>query len=153
MSSGGQTRQTGLCSARGVTPTGCRGLRCAGVGAMRNRQNLPDCARPWQRGSKPRISGAWRFKPAPGPIRTPTTTRVRPACTQIRAEGVVDADGRVHAMNNLYVTGASLFPTAGFANPVLTIVALALPLGDHLKARVRNAGGSTHEPTMRGSRG
>jgi choline dehydrogenase-like flavoprotein len=47
--------------------------------------------------------------------------------------GVVDADGRVHGMENLYVTGASVFPTAGFANPTLTIVALALRLAEHLK--------------------
>ena len=47
-------------------------------------------------------------------------------------EGVVDAHGRVHALDNLYVAGASVFPTAGFANPTLTIVALALRLADHL---------------------
>ena len=48
--------------------------------------------------------------------------------------GVVDADGRVHGMANLYVTGSSVFPTGGWANPTLTILALALRLGDHLKA-------------------
>ncbi len=50
--------------------------------------------------------------------------------------GVVDPDGRVHGVDNLYVSGASLFPSAGFANPTLTIVALALRLADHLKRRV-----------------
>jgi len=29
-----------------------------------------------------------------------------------------------------------VFPTAGFANPTLTIVALALRLGDHLRNRL-----------------
>jgi choline dehydrogenase-like flavoprotein len=48
--------------------------------------------------------------------------------------GVADRDGRVHAMENLYVAGASTFPTAGFANPVLTIVAMALRLARHLRA-------------------
>jgi choline dehydrogenase-like flavoprotein len=47
-------------------------------------------------------------------------------------KGVVDADCRVHGTDNLYVAGASVFPTAGFANPTLTIVALALRLADHL---------------------
>lgn len=46
--------------------------------------------------------------------------------------GVVDADGRVHGTESLFVAGASCFPTAGFANPVLTVVALALRLADHL---------------------
>lgn len=46
--------------------------------------------------------------------------------------GVVDADGRIHGMDNVYITGSSVFPTVGFANPTLTIVALALRLADHL---------------------
>ncbi len=48
--------------------------------------------------------------------------------------GVVDPTGRVHGIENLYVCGASLFPRAGFANPTLTIVALALRLAAHLGA-------------------
>jgi choline dehydrogenase-like flavoprotein len=48
--------------------------------------------------------------------------------------GVVDADCRVHGVDNLHVAGASVFPTAGWANPTLTIVALGLRLGDHLRA-------------------
>ncbi len=48
--------------------------------------------------------------------------------------GVVDADCRVHGVDNLFITGSSVFPTAGFANPTLTIVALALRLAEHLKA-------------------
>jgi choline dehydrogenase-like flavoprotein len=46
--------------------------------------------------------------------------------------GVVDADGRVHGVPNLYVTGGSVFPTAGYVNPTLTIVALASRLAAHL---------------------
>ena len=47
-------------------------------------------------------------------------------------EGVVDAQLRVHGMENLYVAGSSVFPTGGFANPTLTAVALAVRLADHL---------------------
>ncbi len=47
--------------------------------------------------------------------------------------GVVDARGRVHTVSNLYVGDGSVFPTGGFANPALTVVALALRLADYLK--------------------
>ena len=47
--------------------------------------------------------------------------------------GVVNADGRVHGIENLYVAGSSVFPTSGASNPTLTVVALALRLADHLK--------------------
>jgi choline dehydrogenase-like flavoprotein len=48
--------------------------------------------------------------------------------------GVVDSHGRVHGTDNLFVAGASVFPTAGFANPTLTIVALAIRLAHFLRA-------------------
>jgi len=47
-------------------------------------------------------------------------------------DGVVDANGGVHGCANLFVAGASVFPTAGFANPTLTIVAMALRLAAHI---------------------
>lgn len=47
--------------------------------------------------------------------------------------GVVDANGRVWGVSNLYVAGSSVFPTGGCAGPTLTIVALAARLADHLK--------------------
>jgi choline dehydrogenase-like flavoprotein len=49
--------------------------------------------------------------------------------------GVADSWGRVHGIDNLYVAGSSLFPTSGWANPTLTIVALALRQSSHLLAR------------------
>ena len=51
------------------------------------------------------------------------------------SEGVVDTHCRVHGMHNVYITGAQVFPTVGYANPVLTIVALAIRLADHLKEK------------------
>ena len=47
--------------------------------------------------------------------------------------GVVDANCRVHGLGNLYVAGASVYPTGGAANPTLTLVAVSLRLSDHLK--------------------
>ena len=52
-------------------------------------------------------------------------------------QGVVDAKGRVHGISNLYIAGSSVFPTAGYANPTLTIVALAVRLADHVKRLLR----------------
>jgi choline dehydrogenase-like flavoprotein len=45
---------------------------------------------------------------------------------------VVDASCRVHGIENLYIAGSSVFPTSGFANPTLTIMALAFRLADGL---------------------
>lgn len=43
-------------------------------------------------------------------------------------DGVVDADCRVHGLDNLYIAGSAVFPTTGYANPTLTIIALAARL-------------------------
>ncbi|MFI5024984.1 MAG: GMC oxidoreductase [Alphaproteobacteria bacterium] len=50
------------------------------------------------------------------------------------ASSVVDADCRVHIVENLYVAGGSVFPSGGSANPTYTIVALAIRLAEHLRA-------------------
>ena len=47
--------------------------------------------------------------------------------------GVVDRDCRVHGMANLYIAGSSVFPTCGYANPTLTIIALSIRLADRVK--------------------
>jgi choline dehydrogenase-like flavoprotein len=83
-------------------------------------------------------AGVGRLVVAPGVRPDPNahhhagTTRMHDSARH----GVVDSDARVHGMENLYIAGASVFPTAGFANPVLTIVALALRLADHLRQRL-----------------
>jgi choline dehydrogenase-like flavoprotein len=50
--------------------------------------------------------------------------------------GVVDRDCQLHGVAALYLGGSSVFPTSGYANPTLTIVALSLRLADHLKGRL-----------------
>ncbi|HUP00987.1 MAG TPA: GMC family oxidoreductase [Gemmatimonadota bacterium] len=52
--------------------------------------------------------------------------------------GVVDTDCRVHGLANLWVAGSSVFPSAGHANPTLTIVALALRLAELVKREARD---------------
>lgn len=47
--------------------------------------------------------------------------------------GVVDPSCRVHGVDNLWIAGSSVFPSVGFANPTLTIVALALRIADDLR--------------------
>jgi choline dehydrogenase-like flavoprotein len=53
------------------------------------------------------------------------------------SSGVVDADCRLHGVDNLFIAGSSVFPTVGNVNPTLTIIALALRLADHLKGKFR----------------
>ena len=57
--------------------------------------------------------------------------------------GVVDANCRVHGIANLFIAGSSVFPTAGWANPTLTILALALRLGDHVLSLGETATGAS----------
>ena len=46
--------------------------------------------------------------------------------------GVVNANCRVHGMENLYVAGGSVFPTSGSAMVTMNIVALSVRLARHL---------------------
>ena len=49
-------------------------------------------------------------------------------------DGYVDPNCRVWSLSNLYIASSSVFPTSGFANPTLTIIALAIRLGDFLRS-------------------
>ena len=51
-------------------------------------------------------------------------------------DGVVDPNNQVFGMDNLYVSGASTFPTSGTANPTNLVVAMTLRLADHLIDRL-----------------
>jgi choline dehydrogenase-like flavoprotein len=63
------------------------------------------------------------------------TTRMHAHPTQ----GVVDPNCCVHGIDNLYIAGPSVFPTGGYANPVLTTLALSLRLADHVKGVLANS--------------
>ncbi len=60
------------------------------------------------------------------------TTRM----SDLSQKGVVDANSKIHGMDNVFVSGSSVFPTGGHANPTLTIVAMATRLGEHLAGKV-----------------
>jgi choline dehydrogenase-like flavoprotein len=48
--------------------------------------------------------------------------------------GVVDKNCRAHSVDNLFIAGSSVFPTNSWANPTLTICALAARLAGHVKS-------------------
>jgi len=64
------------------------------------------------------------------------TTRMGTAASN----SVVDANSKVHGVDNLYVAGSSIFPASAAANPTFSIVAFSLRLADHLSTKL--GGGS-----------
>jgi choline dehydrogenase-like flavoprotein len=70
------------------------------------------------------ISGGWHHM---------GTTRM----SENPKDGVVDANCKVHSVNNLYVAGSSCFATGGAVNPTLTVVAISLRLSDYLKEQIK----------------
>lgn len=69
-----------------------------------------------------------------------------PMCSTRMADdprrGVVDADGAVFGVEGLSIAGSSVFATGGTANPTMTLVALAVRLGRHLRRRLTGVRGS-----------
>ncbi|MCP4925058.1 MAG: GMC family oxidoreductase [Gammaproteobacteria bacterium] len=51
-------------------------------------------------------------------------------------QGVVDRNCKVFGIDNLFVTGSSIFPNIGHTNPTLNLIALSLRLADHIKGRL-----------------
>jgi choline dehydrogenase-like flavoprotein len=64
------------------------------------------------------------------------------------ADGAVNAECRTHGVDNLYLSGCSVFPTGGHANPTLTIVALAIRLSDHLRNQFGKVRGPTRQQAV-----
>ena len=50
---------------------------------------------------------------------------------------VLDINCKTHDTDNLYLVDSSFFPSSGAVNPSLTIIANALRVGEHLKARMK----------------
>jgi len=59
------------------------------------------------------------------------TTRMSESAT----DGVVDANCKLHNIDNTYVASSSVFTTGGYANPTISIVALALRLAEHIQSK------------------
>jgi choline dehydrogenase-like flavoprotein len=59
------------------------------------------------------------------------TTRMS-ASADPREGGVVDKNLKVHGVDNLYVAGSSVFPSAGISNPTMTIITLSIRLAEHV---------------------
>jgi choline dehydrogenase-like flavoprotein len=78
-----------------------------------------------------RVNNDHIYKDVSGQGHTLGTTRMG----EDPATSVVDADCRVHGYANLFVAGSSVFPAGGYANPTLTIVALALRLAERIARR------------------
>lgn len=86
--------------------------------------------------------------PGREPLLEPVGCRHHIGTTRMHAdsrEGVVDANGRVHSMENLFVAGSSVMPTAGATTVTLTLAALAVRLADHL-AGLAGAEGERQQP-------
>lgn len=103
----------GLVSALG------REIERLGLGHVEAAPWLADPSRAWR--TDPLISAH-----AIGGYHHMGTTRM----SDSPRHGVTDGDGRVHGLGNLYVAGSSLFPTSGWANPTLSILALAQRTAD-----------------------
>lgn len=54
-------------------------------------------------------------------------------------KGVVDANCKVHGIDNLFIAGSACFPTGGAINPTLSVVAISLRLSGHIKQLIQNA--------------
>lgn len=83
------------------------------------------------------ISGGadnWSFAPHAGALETGDHHMGACRMSESPQDGIVDINSRFHAVDNLYIAGSAIFPTGGYANPTLTIVALSLRLADHLKS-------------------
>ncbi len=93
----------------------------------------PTCVEYWHGDS---AAGEWRLQ-RPPIAATRSSAVMHDASTlwiggDADPEAVVGLDYRLRGLENAYITGAALWPTAGSWNPTLTMVALAQHLADSL---------------------
>jgi choline dehydrogenase-like flavoprotein len=92
-----------------------------------------------------RKSGCMVVEPLPGALdgsclSSPKGTWHHIGTTRMAADprqGVVDVNCRVHGLNNLFVAGSSVFPTAANHSPTFTILALTARLAEHVVGEFR----------------
>ncbi len=63
-------------------------------------------------------------------------------------DGVVDPNCQVHELEGLFISGSSVFPTTGHANPTLMIVAMAIRLADWLKVTTFSSANQNNQPLI-----
>ena len=115
--------------------------RPACTGPPRGASSAPGTSSAWRRRSgswgesliasgkgRVRINNERLYRQPTGGGHIMGTTRMGTS----QSNSVVDRDCRVHGYDNLFVAGSSVFPTGGYVNPTLTILALALRLADTL---------------------
>jgi choline dehydrogenase-like flavoprotein len=79
--------------------------------------------------------GAKRVVLGPTPPATHNTCSARMSADP--REGVTNAWGQTHDIKNLFISDGSAMPTAGAANPTLTIVALALRQAEYISREMK----------------
>ncbi|BAY27689.1 GMC oxidoreductase [Calothrix sp. NIES-2100] len=82
-----------------------------------------------EKGEIGKVVSAPTISPAPQGGHHLGTTRM----SSTPQNGVVDENCKVHDLSNLYIASSSVFTTSSYANPTLTVVALAIRLADHIK--------------------
>lgn len=77
---------------------------------------------------------SWSFSPDYGALETGDHHMGALRMSANPEDGIVNPDARLHNVDNVFIAGCGIFPTSGFANPTLTIVALSLKLADHIQS-------------------
>ncbi|CAN5381791.1 GMC family oxidoreductase [soil metagenome] len=98
-----------------------------------------------------RKSGLGEFRiQRPFEVKTSSTTHYMGTArmNDDPSKGVVDSECRVHGISNLFIAGSSVFPTGGYANPTLSIVAMSIRIADRVKRDFQSAATSSSVRTF-----